>query len=156
MAASELRKIIQAQFHPFVESRGFRKERPASATFTEFRRVVGDRLQVFDVQWDKYQRPRFVLNFGESPAADLLLHGRVVPLAQIGPPECPLQGRLQRRRGGSLGCWFGTRKPLARALLTASLHYPPQEVLVSLTTAFQELEEWWLTKQVGPHIQILR
>jgi hypothetical protein len=59
----------------------------ASNYFTPFRRVRGGQLDVFDVQWEKYWRPRFLLNFGRGDATSPDDEGRFERV-----------GRLQRRR----------------------------------------------------------
>ncbi len=150
--ANELRQAIKRRFYPFAEGAGFVRAKSTHPHFTTFRRHRTGVLHVFDVQWDKYHRPRFVLNFGEAPGGDLELHGLRVAAADIEPVHCEPSGRLQRRRGGSMSCWFQLRKPLFEILTTRSARYPPDEVVDQLIQAFGEVEEWWRTKHEGQHI----
>ena len=124
--------------------------------FTPFRRIRGSVVHVFDIQWDKYGAPRFVINFGEAPASGVVLHGEQIPADRLDPAHCPLNGRLQRWRGGSLRTWFQLSKPLPEALRTLRWAYLPDEVATQLVTCFSELEVWWDTKHEGPHVYVSR
>lgn len=137
--AAPLLAIVKKRFYPFAETRGFTRDKSINPLFTTFRRTTGTRVQVFEIQWDKYWRPCFVINFGKGFAAD----ERIV-----------YQGRLQRKRGGSRYCWFGTRRPWTSKLATGKWSYTPEEVLAELIAAFDELESWWGQGVSGPHIQL--
>ena len=123
---------MKRRFYPFVHDRGFVKQKSHSATFVRER---DSRIDQFDLQWDKYQRPYFVLNF------DSLDRG-----------EQP--GRLQRRRGGDLWNWFSLRRPWSKKLISGRWNYSPEQVIDELIAAFDELEIWWSTGVAGPHIYI--
>ena len=137
--STELRQVVKERFYPFAERQGFTRVKSTNPLFTVFRRQR-QTVHVFDLQWDKYHHPRFVINFGEAP-----VEGGEAP---------PMTGRLQRRRGGSLGCWFQLRKPSWEAVSTLTLRYSPAEVVEQAIVAFPELEEWWATRAEGPHIYI--
>lgn len=139
-----LREAIKAQFYPFAEARGFVRGKGASL-YMPFSRQAGERTEFFEIQWEKYGRPCFVLNFGEH----------------LGPMpfnfrEAEHIGRLQRWRGGSLRCWFQLRKPWLESLRTLQWAYTPEEVAVQLITHFAELEAWWQTRTAGRHVYIWR
>jgi len=140
--ATALRDAVKRRFHPFAESRGFTRMR-ASNYFTPFRRVRGGQLDVFDVQWDKYWRPRFILNFGRGDAKSPDDEARFERV-----------GRLQRRQGGGYGCWFQLRRPWPKVLTTARWSYTPDEVVDELIAAFAELEGWWSDNIEGPHVYV--
>ena len=151
-----LRDSIKAEFYPFALQQGFIRGK-ATSLFVPFRRIVEDKVHVFEIQWDKYHHPRFVVNFGEAPKANVVdLMGNTIHADVLDPVHCPLQGRLQRWRGGSLRTWFQTRKPWAETLLTLSWSYSPEEVTAQLIDSFSELETWWESKQEGPHVYIRR
>lgn len=101
--AALLRKELKNCFYPFAEQRGFTRRKSTNPYFTAFRRISGENVHVFEVQWDKYWRPYFVLNFGQGTTKD---------------SEIPMPGRLQRRRGGKLSCWFSLSKPWLSRLRT--------------------------------------
>src|SRR6202008_281174 len=108
--AAALRESIKSTFYPFAVQHGFVRGK-ADSMFTPFRRVRGGLTDVFDIQWDKYGRPRFVINFGEAPSAGVTFQGKLGPAHEVQPFHCPLNGRLQRWRGGSHRTWFQLRKP---------------------------------------------
>jgi hypothetical protein len=147
---------MKKRFYPFAEKQGFARAKSTDSLFTLFRRHAAGTTHVFEIQWDKYHRPYFVLNFGEAPAAGVTAFGTHVAATDIELVHCAANGRLQRRRGGPLSCWFHLRKPLLKAVQTGAFYYRPDEVVDQVIAAFAELEEWWRTKQEGPHIYILR
>jgi len=151
--ASALRDVMKERFYPFAQERGFVRGK-ASSMFTPFRRTRGNRLHLFEIQWDKYGKPRFVINFGEAPATGVEVLGEQVSPDQLQSCHCTPNGRLQRRRGGSLGTWFQVRKPLMKAITSLQWNYRPDEVVAQAIDAFPELETWWETKQEGPHVYI--
>lgn len=109
-------------------------------------------VHVFDVQWDKYGKPRFVVNFGEAPTEGVLRYGVPVEARNVEVFDCKPMLRLQRRRGGSMGCWFQLRRPVLRQLLTFQREYTPEEVVREVLVIFSEAEEWWSSRAKGRHI----
>lgn len=151
--ATPLRETIKAVFYPFASERGFVRGK-ATSMFTPFRRIRSPVVHVFDLQWDKYGAPRFVINFGEAPSTGVVFQGEHIPSDKLDPVHCPLNGRLQRWRGGSLRAWFQLSKPWPETLRTLRWAYLPSEVAMELVTCFAELETWWDTKQEGPHVYV--
>ena len=138
-AASPLVEEMKKRFYPFAASRGFVKQKSESPGFTVFRRVREQRVEAFEVQWDKYWRPFFVINFGRGVADN---------------DQNQIPGRLQRRRGGGLSCWFNIGRPWPAKLRSGKWNYKPQEVVSEVMVAFEELEAWWANGEAGPHIYI--
>jgi Domain of unknown function (DUF4304) len=151
-----LREVVKKRLHPFAERQGFTRAKSTNSLFTTFRRHGPTTTQVFDIQWDKYHEPRFVLNFGEAPAEGVDWGGTFISAATIEPYHCRERGRLQRRMGGSVRCWFQLRKPFWEALRSDSASYSPDELVDQVTAAFAELEDWWSSKRIGPHVYIPR
>lgn len=140
-AATPLLDEIKRRFYPFVRGCGFVRARSADPHFVAFRRQAAGRTDVFEIQWDKYWRPRFVLNIerGERDA---------------GTDAARLRGRLQRCRGGSLDCWFGLHRSWRSRIRSGCWRYTPSEVADELIAAFGELERWWAGGEAGPHVQL--
>ena len=113
------------------------------------------KVHVFDIQWDKYGAPRFVINFGEAPIEGLDVDGKRVPAAKVEMWHCSIGGRLQRRRGPYLRDWFQLKKPLLEALRSMKWSYDPEEVVGHVKACFHELDAWWASKEEGPHIYIV-
>ncbi len=154
--ATALREAVKKRFYPFVEKRGFVRAKSKDPFFVTFRRVRGDTVDVFDVQWEKYWRPCFVLNFGQGPSRGVDVQGTHVSGTELEPYHCTPCGRLQRRRGGSLACWFQLRRPWRGFLTSGKWAFSPDEVVEELIGSFDELEAWWSGKIEGPHIYIWR
>jgi len=151
--AKPLREAVKATFYPFALERGFVREK-ATSLFVPFRRMAGSNVQVFEIQWDKSHRPRFVVNFGEAPSTGVEFFGEHISAGLVNSAQCPVHGRLQRWRGGSMRTWFQTSKPWAETMRTLKWAYTPEEVAAELMSSFAELESWWETKQEGPQVNI--
>ncbi|TLM73389.1 hypothetical protein ACONUD_10085 [Microbulbifer harenosus] len=138
--AKPLNEELKKVFFPLVESKGFVRSRSTDPHFVIFKRSTDRGEDVFEIQWDKYWRPYFVVNF-----------------EKCGVNESPWNenGRLQRRRGGSLSCWFSLFPPLLERFLNFRWKYTPNEVVRELIEKFPELEEWWLSGTVGHHMYIV-
>jgi hypothetical protein len=134
-----LREELKRRFYPFLAERGFRPMKRESRHFVTFHRDAARAGHSFELQWDKYDRPHFVLNFGSAGAA-------------AGMPQ--LSGRLQRRRGGSVRCWFGLHRSWWSRIRSGRWSHTPTEAVDEVIAAFAELEAWWLRGEAGPHIYI--
>lgn len=154
-STQDLRRLVKTRFFPYAEARGFARARSAHPHFTTFRRLTADSAQVFNVQWDKYGAPRFVVNFGEAPGEGVRLWGKHVPGEDLEPQDCPESGRLQRKRGPYLRCWFQLNKPVLEVLRTMERRYAAEAVVDQLLSVFPEVEAWWDGRTVGPHLDIV-
>ena len=151
--ATALREAMKARFYPLALKHGFVRGK-ATSMVTPFRRVRGSVIHVFDIQWEKYGRPCFVINFGEAPSDGIDFGGEKVPPEKLEPVHCSVKGRLQRWRGASLRSWFQLSKPWSETVLTLRWSYAPEEVAAQAVECFSELETWWDSKQEGPHVHI--
>lgn len=133
-----LRETVTRRFYPFAETRGFTRIKSGDSLFTTFRKSDGYTAYEFEIQWDKYHRPYFVLNFS-------------IPEGAIAPVRTK-RGRLQRKRGGPISCWFNLRKPWLETLRTGQFRYKPDEVVDHLISCFPEIEAWWSNGTEGPHV----
>jgi hypothetical protein len=52
--------------------------------------------------------------------------------------------------------WYQLRKPIWAKISTFSWRYTPAEVAAQVIADFSEVEAWWATKEIGPHIGVLR
>ena len=133
-----VREAVKNQFYPYVEAKGFLRLKSRNSLFTTFRMKNGDTVYEFEIQWDKRSRPYFVLNFSLPEGAESTTRTK--------------HGRLQRKRGGGLGCWFNLKKSWPEILRTGRLRYKPEEVVNQLIRYFPEIETWWSTGVEGPHV----
>lgn len=144
------REALKSQFYPFVADLDFVRGR-ANALSVPFHRVRDSKIHWFEIQWDKYHRPLFVLNFSELD----LDEGISVEQSLSDRYALNIMGRVQRSKGGGLSNWFQARKPWKAALPSMSFRYTPDDVATQLIHSFSDLEEWWETKNEGPHIYVI-
>jgi len=133
-----LREAVKREFYPFALERGFARIKSNNSLRTLFRKIDGGVAYEFEIQWDKYHRPYFVLNFSAPEGLPMRSRTR--------------HGRLQRRRGDPLGCWFNLRRPWHEVLRTGHLRYKPEQVVGQVISCFPELEAWWSEGVEGPHV----
>lgn len=94
---------------------------------------------------------------GETPprhpaAPYRCINGSPVEFDTVDIVDCSPMLRLQRKRGGSLSCWFQLRRPLFEQIASLSRNYSVEELDAATMNAFSEVEQWWTTKEAGPHI----
>lgn len=133
-----LREAVKREFYPFAAERGFVRVKSSNSLYTTFHKTEEGATYEFEIQWDKYRRSYFVLNF--SAPEGLPLRSRTK------------DGRLQRKRGGPLSCWFNLRKPWLEVLRTGQFQYSPEQVVSQVISCFAELEAWWSEGVEGPHV----
>ena len=113
-------------------------------------------MHVCDIQWDKYDRPRFVLSFGKARAAgEVDVIDKPIMPEDILQSHVPTWGRLTPRPGRMTGSWFRQDRPLIERLVAWSRLRPPEEVISQLMTLFAEVEEFWRSGTIGPHMGLL-
>ena len=123
---------------------------------TRFRRRAGSLVQMFEVRWEKYGRPRFAVHFGTCPADGLLVNGVLHAPEDTLPTWCPDTGTLRRRRGGAGGLWFRQDATVLERLLGSPAARNPEGVVDELLAVFPELERHWADGEVGPHLKLWR
>ena len=149
-----LRAELKQRFFPFVEARGFTPDMVHAPQFFSFRRSLPTGVHVFDLQFEKYGRPRFVVNFGMCSNAGALSHGEQVSPERILPSQTPQGGRLQPGRGSRTSSWFRQDRSLFDRL-TGQADHAPFQVVGTLIDLFPELESYWSTGTIGPHMRAL-
>jgi hypothetical protein len=140
-----LRAAVKERFYPFVAEAGFARAKNVHPLFTVFVRHRNDTVQVFDIQWDKYHTPRFILNFDSAPRPVIGFDGSRI---EISPFNYTSPGRLQGARE-PFG-WFTTQQQSPEVLA----EYTPDEVVDEVISVFHELDDWWDRGIQGPHIYI--
>ena len=153
-ATTELRRALKERFFPYLRARGFAADLRHQPTSTVFRRRMGSGVQILGVQWEKYGKPRFVVHFGTCPAEGLPLQSGVCSPDDTLPTWCPDSGSLQPRRGVSSRAWFRQDSTLVQRLLGQPALRAPADVVDELLEIFPELERYWTTGDVGPHVRL--
>jgi hypothetical protein len=151
-----LRREIKKTFLPHVAKKGFVCDMRYAPQFFTFRKITPDAVYIFDIQWEKYGRPRFVVNFGKCGPKGVVQHGKPILPDDLFPYSGSEQGRLSPRRYDGIGGrgWFRQDRPLLQRLLFRSKLREPSDVIAELMTMFAELEALWAGSQPGKHIRI--
>jgi len=147
-----VRDALRAVFYPHVFSLGFEVDKRWQPQFVIFRRFSTNVVHVFEIQWDKYHRPRFVINFAEASLDGVEFGEEWMDAKDIAPVHCGTYLRLTRNGGRSTASWFQLRRPLIGQLVALKRNYEPDEVAAQVVQSFDEVEEWWANKVIGKHI----
>ena len=153
-ATTELRRALRARVFPYLFARGFAADLRNQPTSTVFRRPVRNRVLVLGVQWEKYGKPRFVVHFGTCPAEGLRFQSGVCCAEDMLPTWCPDSGILQPRRGLSSRSWFRQDSTLVERLLGQPPLRAPDDVVDELIAVLPELEHYWTSGEIGPHVRL--
>jgi hypothetical protein len=152
---TNLRREITTIFVPHVQSAGFTVDKKDLPLFLRFWRIKDGEAHLFDIQWEKYGRPRFVVNFGRCPAEGLVIRGKHFAPQDILATWTPEGGRLQPRPGFSSRSWFRQDKPFLKSLFSREKLRPAYEVIaVDLVCHFSEVEMWWGSRMQLSHLHL--
>jgi hypothetical protein len=121
---------------------------------TAFRRPAGGSVQMFELQWEKYGRPRFAVHFGTCPAEGLLVNGALHRPEDTLPTWCPDTGSFRRPRGGTRSLWFRQDASVVQRLLGSRALRDPDLVVNQLLGVFPELERYWAKGEVGRYLKL--
>jgi hypothetical protein len=152
---TQLRRAIKNDFVPYLRDKGFSVDMRRAPQFFTFRRIGVDAVYVCDVQWEKYGRPRFVVNFGRCSAQGVVLRGGHVRPADVFPPDTSDYGRLYPGRSRTISGWFRQDRPFFERLIFGSKSYPVEKVTSQLMMMFGEIENFWETGSFGPHLRLM-
>lgn len=148
---TELRRELKKRFHPLLRERGFTLDAGDGPNFQTFRSIVDGEVFIVEIQWEKYGRPRFVLNFGRSPASEIVIDGTTVTPGQLSTPLCREHGRLHPGPASTTRGWFCQD----RHFLLRLIGMPPRpaaEVVDELLGIFPELDSYWRTGVSTRHL----
>ena len=151
---TELRRELKKRFLPYVQRSGFVLDERDAPTIWRFRRNAGTEVHIFEVQWEKYGTPRFVINFGRCPIEGPTINGRHYTAEAVSVGWLEVTGRLQPVRGASARHWFRQDKRFLTKLWSSEKLVPAEEVVSQLLQLFQEVEAYWDSGVLGPHVRI--
>jgi hypothetical protein len=150
--STQLRQELKRRFGPLLDSQGFTRDESEAPLFVTFRKHTPESTQVIYVQWDKYGKPRFVVGFGQCPAAGIEFRGQRIPRETMLAGWCK-GGRLQPRSGSSTRSWFRLDADLIMRL-RGKKSRRPSEVVDELLAQFPEVEAWWKDGSIGKHLRL--
>jgi hypothetical protein len=151
-----LRREIKTRFFPYAAARGFRVDLRLQPTSVIFRRPAGVRMEMFELQWDKYGSARFTIHCGACSIEGLEINGRKTPAEEALPTWCNEVASLQPRGGSGTRSWFRQDSTLVDRLIGRPALRNPSEVVDELLALFPEIEQYWAAAKIGPHLRIWR
>lgn len=146
-----LKKLLKTHVYARLEDLGFERTKGAIGSI-DFRRVRANEVQLIDLQWEKYGRLLFVLNFGLMDLESREFEKLDVQVDHLATYMCSLHGRLQRRAGGALSNWFGTHRGPLEFLRTGRWRVMPEMTVRHAAIAIEDLERWWIDRQPSTFI----
>jgi len=121
-----------------------------SSPFGYFRRAKSANLELLEIQLDKRDRPRFILNLGVIPPA-----GVDVAWGHFAQDDAPITAaqdayRLHpKQHPGALASWFTV--PIIG--LPLDLTARTERTVDAAVALLPEVEEWFARRVVGPHMR---
>lgn len=152
-----IRHAIREEFEPWMVRKGFQMTRKQGSTSVIFRKTCSDKIRLCDIQWDKYGKSRFVMNFGCCSIKGIVTwEGRMIMPEDMYPSWSPVWGRLTDGfLIAGLG-WFRLDPPWYKWPWIKACHQSPAVLIARLKERFIEVEEFWETGKNGPHIRIYK
>jgi hypothetical protein len=147
-----LRRELKQRVFSYAESRGFIRDESESPRVIHFRRFTAEKVEVFSISWDKYGHARFNIRFNEAPIHGVIVRGIHIPAARIHPQDPSFALALLRKRGPYLRHWWQLKMPLLERMKTWKCQYTPKQVVDSVLMAYEEMEDWWKSGVIGPHV----
>jgi hypothetical protein len=152
---TQLRRAIKKTFVPYLRDRGFSVDMRRAPVSLTFRKIDADTVYVCDIQWEDYGIPRFIVNFGKCSSLGVIVLGEKVMPGNIYPECTPESGRLQPGRSRTTAGWFRQDRPFVERLISRSKLRSPEQVLAQLMALFAEVENFWQSGTLGPHLHLV-
>jgi hypothetical protein len=148
-ALRRIRALVGSRFAELVKSRGFERRR-GSVRLYRFRRKSAERHDLLEVQFDRYMRPRFIVNFGTVSSDGLVDgYGRNLAADDVQIVHLPVSGRLNACPRLLLEYWFGVGwVTIGSAERAAELQ------IDKLTRLFPHVEHWFATGRAGLRLAV--
>jgi hypothetical protein len=148
-ALRRIRALVGSRFAELVKSRGFERRR-GSVRLYRFRRKSAERHDLLEVQFDRYMRPRFIVNFGTVSSDGLVDgYGRNLAADDVQIVHLSVSGRLNACPRLLLEYWFGVGwVTIGSAERAAELQ------IDKLTRLFPHVEHWFATGRAGLHLAV--
>src|SRR5262249_27217771 len=143
---------LMRRFFPHAESHGFMRDDSDAPLAYHFRRFTSQEVDVFSLSWDKYGRPMFHITFNDAPISGVTVRGVHIAAQGIRPQDPSFPLSLQRRRGPHLRSWFQLRRPFLERIKSWKPEYTPAQVVDAVLSAYPEMEAWWTSGTIGPHV----
>ena len=150
MSATALRKAVRSRLVPALIAEDFLPLADADGTL-RFHRPATAVVHLLEVQWDRHDRPRYVVNYATCPADGLRIGERQYAPDAVFAGWLPDSGRLQPRPGPTSASWF--RGDVAWPLRLLGRRPPAADAVVDATVRLlPELWRYWREGRPGLHM----
>jgi len=152
LATKLLCQGIENEFTQYLKTLEFEREKVKYSDGLDyaFRRVLPNRHDLVDVQFDKYHNPSFVINFGSVPSEGIIDgYDRVIPPENVVCSMLVINGRLVRKWFR----WFGVSK------IKCNIYGVDKVVTDEINLAirqFQKVENWFNTRKTCFSLKIFK
>jgi len=145
-ARAKLRAELSQRLIPVLLAKGYRgpSELKGNALVHEYRRSTAQGTQVLEIQLEKYQLPRFVINLYVEPP------GGIQSLTQSGGTI--ISGRLKARRGATTRSWFRADRSWWERMILRRRDTLEKEAVELCLSLLPEVDAWWTNQTPSPHI----
>lgn len=150
---SELRSELKSRFLPFMLQKGFVADNRHAPNVMAFRKITADAVYACDIHWEKYGRPRFRFDFGKCCGAGTIVFEEHIRPSDVFSWQTPIHGTLAPGSHIRTSGWFRQDRSLIGHLLGQSRVYP-NLVVAELMKLFAEIETFWNSGTIGPHIRV--
>lgn len=137
---------MSAKVVPVLLSKGY--QGPAEVTGNilvhEYRRATAQGTHVLEIQFEKHQRPRFVINLYVEPP------GGMESFARSGGTI--MSGRLKARSGPTTQSWFRADRSWWERMILRRSDTLENEAVELCLSLLPEVESWWSSQSPSPHI----
>jgi hypothetical protein len=147
-ARARLRSALSARLVPAILSAGFEGPRSIDGNklLHEYRRRASScGTQVLGIQFEKRQRPRFVLNLHVEPSdglEKLISNGGTL-----------VSGRLKAKAGALTTSWFRADRPWWQRVILQRRDTLEDAAVAHCLSLLPEVEGWWETHASSAHIK---
>jgi hypothetical protein len=130
-------------------SKGYRgpSELKGNALVHEYKRSTAQGTQVLEIQFEKYQLPRFVVNLYVEPTSG------IQSLTQSGGTI--ISGRLKARSGATTRSWFRADRSWWERTVFRRRGTLEKEAVELCLSLLPEVDAWWTSQTASPHISSL-
>lgn len=149
-----LRSVVKSEFSDYLHSLGFKREKAndSSGLMYFFRRVLPERHDLVEIQFDQYHKPRFVIEFGSVPSDGIIdSYGRSLAAGKVRCYKLVENGRLYRSSFLLIKRWFRVSTFEARVFgAERAAHNEVQRAI----KRFYQVEDWLSKRTTGTCIVI--
>lgn len=149
--AVTLRNLVKEAIFPLLEAKGLQRVRGRNPLVFEFKRLTHQEIWVVVIQWEKYGKPRFVVNFDKFPRAGIRWNSTNYSADEVDGSFAHC--RLQPRSGSRTGSWFRQDRSLLASIVLGSRLRPEEKVVEELMSMIEEVFNYLENDHIGNHVR---